>query len=71
MTWGEYCCYSIGVQRRSIEKWEQTRKLMYIQASTMGGMEVSENEFMPLPYDQDQKDEPIKKLSLEELNRLI
>jgi len=71
MTWAEYCCYSIGVQRRAVEKWEQIRKIIYVQASSVGGMEITESEFMPLPYDEENQSEPQKTLSIEELNLLI
>lgn len=51
MTWGEYLAYSAGQKRARTEKWEQVRKVAYSIARTMGGVEQSETEFMPLPFD--------------------
>ena len=57
MTWGDYVAYSMGINRRRAEKWEMVRKLAFVQASSMGGMEATEQEFMPLPYDANEQNE--------------
>jgi hypothetical protein len=41
----------MGINRRRAENWEMVRKLAFVQASSMGGIEATEQEFMPLPYD--------------------
>jgi hypothetical protein len=51
MEWGEYLAYSAGQKRMRAERWEQVRRISYTTASAMGGLEVSETEFMQLPYD--------------------
>ena len=51
MTWGEYLAWSLGNYRNGVEKWEQVRKIVYSTAATMGGLEIPETEFMPLPFD--------------------
>jgi hypothetical protein len=70
MTFGEYVAYSMGINRRRAENWEMVRKLAFVQASCMGGMEATEQEFMPLPYDQiEQNETESDKIDIEEYTR--
>jgi hypothetical protein len=68
MTWGDYCAYSLGQQRLRAERWEQVRKLAYVQASSMGGLEVAEAEFMPLPFDEVAE---VEEFTQDELNFIL
>lgn len=52
MTWAEYIAWHLGNYRRKVEMWEHTRKLAYTQSSAMGGIEITEIEFMQLPFDE-------------------
>lgn len=51
MTWGEYLAWSLGNYRNGVEKWEQVRKIVYSTACSIGGLDIEETKFMPLPFD--------------------
>ena len=63
MTWGEYLSWSLGNYRNGVEKWEQVRKIVYSTACSMGGLEIEETKFMPLPFDNT---EPTEEYYLDE-----
>ena len=65
MTWGEYLAYSIGTYKREVERWQMVRKISHTQAAVMG-LDKSEDEFMPLPFDNLHQDAELSSEDLEE-----
>jgi hypothetical protein len=60
MTQAEYLCWSLGKFKREVEEWQRTRKIAYTSAASMGGLQMSETEFLPLIFDNENKPEIIE-----------